>query len=259
MKKEAPRTRSVLYFVRREAFSLKNAFHDDRDTNAHLEQKLDKMNRYTVHERSKTPFEAMEEEKSHFKTLPPSSWKNVREETRIINKYSMISVDGNHYSIPDTFFPKKIAIRIHVDKIELLQAQSCIGIHERLQGKGQYRLEITHYLKTFKTKPGALAHSTALRTQANSLQQLFDHHYTRKPKEFIAILELLHYTDPKLLVKRIEQLRCQGIIPTADILKNLLEQKESAPTPDLEYNRLDIPVQHEGLEIFDALIARNQR
>lgn len=217
------------------------------------------MNRYTVHERSKTPFEAMEEEKSHFKTLPPSSWKNVREETRIINKYSMISVDGNHYSIPDTFFPKKIAIRIHVDKIELLQAQSCIGIHERLQGKGQYRLEITHYLKTFKTKPGALAHSTALRTQANSLQQLFDHHYTRKPKEFIAILELLHYTDPKLLVKRIEQLRCQGIIPTADILKNLLEQKESAPTPDLEYNRLDIPVQHEGLEIFDALIARNQR
>lgn len=245
-------------FVRREAFSLKHTFRDDGDVNAYLEQKLEKMNRYTVYERTKTPFDAMEEEKSHFKQLPGSRWINAREESRIINKYSMISVDGNHYSVPDTFFPRKIAIRILVDKIELLNEQRCIGTHERLSGKGQYRLEITHYLETFKRKPGALAQSSALRAQANSLQQLFDHHYTKKPKAFIDILELLYQTSPRQLVALIERLQSQGIIPTADILKNLLEQKESIPAPALDTYHLDIPVKHEGLDTFDRLIVRNQ-
>jgi len=49
-----------------------------------------------------------------------------------------------------------------VDRIVLLDGNEVIASHRRLAGKLQYSMDITHYIKTFHRKPGALPNARVL-------------------------------------------------------------------------------------------------
>lgn len=48
-------------------------------------------------------------------------------------------------------------------------------------------IDINHFLKTFKAKPGALKNSQALLNNS-SLKSIFDKYYSTQPKKFIEII-----------------------------------------------------------------------
>ncbi len=66
-----------------------------------------------------------------------------------------------------------------------------IAVHRIPEEKGKDVIRIEHYMQTLPKKPGALAQSAALRACSDSLQRLYDHHYSTNPTGFLQILELL--------------------------------------------------------------------
>ena len=59
--------------------------------------------------------------------------------------------------------------------------------HKRLKGKGQYAVNLKHYLKTLLKKPGALRNSVALKGD-QKLLKIFNEYYFENPKKFINII-----------------------------------------------------------------------
>ena len=52
-------------------------------------------------------------------------------------------------------------------------------------------LDIFHYLHTMNRKPGSLARSTALLQADAKIRELYEKYYSRDPKSFLPVLELI--------------------------------------------------------------------
>ena len=60
--------------------------------------------------------------------------------------------------------------------------------HYRLKDKGGYQVNIKHYLKTLRKKPGALHRSLALRSADAEIIHLYEEKYKDNPRGFIEYL-----------------------------------------------------------------------
>ena len=78
-----------------------------------------------------------------------------------VNKYSLIHVDSNFYSVPDYLVGKEVTVRKNIQQIKVYYQDRFLFKAKRLIGRHQYHIDIHHYLATLKKKPGAIAHSLA--------------------------------------------------------------------------------------------------
>lgn len=67
---------------------------------------------------------------------------------------------------------------------------------------------------------------------------------------------LLEYKEARFL-RVLKELQQKGIRPTADLLRNLLDQNAQPPSSPLSAYCLDVPVQHESLKEYDRLMGEN--
>lgn len=52
-----------------------------------------------------------------------------------------------------------------------------------------WNIQIGHYLKTLKKKPGAIHSSTAMQQMNPKLQTIYNKYYTTNPRDFIDLIE----------------------------------------------------------------------
>ena len=112
---------------------------------------------------------------------PASKMKWSAGNVPTISRYSLVKCEGNFYSVPDTYRPRLITLKIMVDRIALLDGNDVIASHRRLTGKQQYSLDITHYIKTFHRKPGALPNARVLAQVDELILDLFNRYYLPRP------------------------------------------------------------------------------
>jgi len=119
------------------------------EANLWLAESLHEMNMHPVYRRDKVPIEALEEEREHMKPLPSLEYSNYDLKRAKISRYSLVVYENNYYSVPDTYRPRTITLKVNCDTIELVDGDSVIATHPRLTGKRQYSLNIAHYVKRF--------------------------------------------------------------------------------------------------------------
>jgi len=211
-------------YVRSQAFSERTSFTSFSEAQDWLIESLNKINQNHVYRRELTPIGGLVQEQERMKQLPSMEYSNYFTRGAKISKYSLVVFEGNYYSVPDTYRPRSITLKVHVDKIELTDGMAIIASHQRLYGKGNYSLDITHYLKTFEKKPGALRHSKVLSQLHEKILNLYKDYYLNSPLEFIEILKLMKATSPEGLISAIDHLTRNGIVPGYDTLRLFLYQ-----------------------------------
>jgi hypothetical protein len=111
---------------------------------------------------------------------------------RHADKLATISIDTVHYSVPFEYVDRKVWMKKYSDKVVIfnMEGPSKIEIarHERSHIQEDWILDLQHYLKVLKVKPGALHNSMALRQTPKALQELFDTYFTDNPRGFIELL-----------------------------------------------------------------------
>jgi len=240
-------------YIRREIFSDRIEFDTLEEANEYLKKGLNRINSLKVARREKIPYEGLKDEVLH--RIPSLEWENALIESRKINGYSMISIDGNKYSVPDDYYKNIVKVKIYVDKIQIydISLNKLLAEFKRSHEKGKEYIDITHYIKTLKKKPGALKRSKALQTAQKTLQTLYNNYYTTEVKGFTKILELVKEYGINRVVKKIEETFEMGIKPTHDILKNLLQQKSEINYEQFKYTK-EITINYGEPEEFDALV-----
>ena len=180
--------------IRRKAFSRQDHFANLETANKHLLATVEKLNNRKPSGAEQTSKQLFEQEKEYLAELPPayeySYFKRLKVDT-----YSLISIDNHKYSVPDDYTEKSVKARIYPNKIVVYYDKQKIARHKRIYGDQKYKINIFHYLKTFKKKPGGLESSIALSQSDQQLKNIYERYFSDKPREFISLLELVKDTD----------------------------------------------------------------
>ncbi len=94
-------------------------------------------------------------------------------------------------------------MNVYLDYITIYnQKYEHLATHNKKVGKGEYSIDIQHFIPTFTKKPGALLNSIALKQAPKVMQTLFHKYFTTKVKDFIKLIkEKDIYELNELLVK----------------------------------------------------------
>lgn len=147
-----------------------------------------------------------------------------------VNKYSLIHVDSNFYSVPDYLVGKEVTVRKNIQQIKVYYQDRFLFKAKRLIGRHQYHIDIHHYLATLKKKPGAIAHSLALKQATPWLQNIFQTYYNTNPRDFIYLLTIIEQNSLETIQFTIEWLQRQGLPIQNNQIINYLVNLNSKPS-----------------------------
>ena len=177
-------------FVRRKSFCDMDHFESLEAANEHLTATCHKLNLGAqVLFSNSTAVERMATEKEFLLHNMPK-YESARIENSRVDKYSSISIDTCHYSVPEAYVNKFIVTKVYTTRIRCFYECELIAEHKRCYGKQEWSIDINHYLKTFMRKPGALANSIALKQAENGLQSIYRNYFKGKDKAFIELMFL---------------------------------------------------------------------
>lgn len=88
--------------------------------------------------------EAFVEERPSLQPLPANPYSAVLTIERRVTKDGMISVGGNHYSVPDTTRRRTLEVQHHVTELQIFEDGVFIASHPVIEGKNQRRVDPSH-------------------------------------------------------------------------------------------------------------------
>ena len=153
----------------------------------------------------KSPKDILEEEKPYLLHKMPN-YDTARTSELRVNKYSVISIDENKYSVPDDLVGKFVFVKIYPERILIYHKNEKVAEHERSYGVHTWNIKIEHFIRTIKKKPGSLHSSTAMQQMNPTLQTIYNKYYIENPKDFIELLELIGEKNIKEVLSSIEEL-----------------------------------------------------
>ena len=176
--------------MRRKAFAFKDSFESLEEANAYLEKICFNLNnRIQKHNDNQSAFEILKLERPWLLSKMPM-FDAAKIASLRVDKYSTITVDTCHYSVPEQYVGKMVFTKIYSDSINCYHEGEKIAKHDRRLGFNEWSIKIEHYLKTLERKPGALASSVALRQTNPRLQRIYHQYYIKREKEFIDLIKL---------------------------------------------------------------------
>jgi len=221
--------RSVEY-VRRKIFSKCDTFASLTEARAYFQRELSRLNQKCRNNQVSAQ-QMLEKEKDALLVLPPRYDTARITETRV-DRYSTISIDGNHYSVPDHLVGEFVLVKIYPDKILCYHNQEKIATHQRCCGRDHWQLDINHYLKTLKFKPGALGRSSAFLQIKPELKAIYHKYYQGKERQYLQLLELVATHSLPNVSQTITLLERIPTTVNTEKIKLILEKKEE-PVPIL--------------------------
>ena len=233
-------------YVRRKAFSSKTDFDTLEEANAYLQKKLLELNSKKRNWlKNQSPLDILKQEMAWLIPLKPPYDVSRRVEARV-NKYSVINIDQNKYSVPDYLVGKFVKVKIYPDRIEIYYKDNKVAEHKRSYQTHYWSVDINHFIHTLKKKPGAL-HSSAQRHQLSpELQQIYQEYYTSNPKDFIELLELIKERDVESILKAVGELKkIKKELVTTDNIKNIIFK---LPVNNSSLETKDISIQNASIK-----------
>lgn len=162
--------------IRRRMFTKKYKFDSFEQAQAHLQTELLKLNQNSK----------IEEEKTHLRDYKAPYELSTLVESKV-DKYSCLCLDNNYYSVPDYLVGLTLSVKKYYDHYDVFSNHQYVCTHKKIDGVGQYQLDLLHYLKTLSNKPGALKNSLALK-QCPKLNHIYQTYFKEKNREFIELL-----------------------------------------------------------------------
>lgn len=218
--------RSVEY-IRRKAFCNIDHFSSLEEANEHLLSVCTMLNHNPqIMANNQTALELTAAERQYLLPAMPK-YESARIETSRVDKYSTITIDTCHYSVPDCYVGKLIFTKVYSTHIRCFYEGELIAEHKRCYGSQEWAIDLSHYCRTFKRKPGALAHSVALKQADPRLQRIYKKYYVKKEKSFVDLLNFCHQYPLETIEKAIAAL--EKITPadiTTEKIKVICQRQE---------------------------------
>jgi hypothetical protein len=169
-----------------------------------------------------------------------------------VNRFSLIRIQSNVYSVPSRLIGAKLRVRIRAEELEIYHGATLALTLPRLVGRERQRIDYRHLIWSLARKPGAFMAYKYREEMFPSLvfRRAFDRLQAELPsravREYLRILHLAASTSEVEVGNAIEAILGAGDIPSFDAcrasipaLKQPLPQLTPPPVVDLSaYDRL---------------------
>jgi len=233
--------RSVEY-IRRKIFSKRDEFSSVEEARQYFKRELKRLNAKSRKD-AKSAYEILQEERDYLLPLPPR-YDTARITEARVDRYACITVDGNHYSVPDDLVGKFVFIKIYPDWIICYHGEKKIASHQRRYERKKWSVNITHYLRTLKLKPGALARSSAFSQIQPRLKAIYRKYYQGKEKSFIELLELIaahNLLSVERAIALLEKVNPTGV--NTEKIRMIVERKDDTSSKIIHPSDIEIHAQ----------------
>ncbi len=227
-------------FVRRKIFSKKDAFESMEEAQSYFQSELAVLNERTCAGKDVSRVQSLNEEKPYL--IPFTEPYDISSvEMLRVDKYSTVVYQTNRYSVPDYLVGKILKVRVLPEEIRIYNKDIEVAGHNRLYGSHEWKMDIMHYLRTIKKKPGALNASAAFHQVSAKLQQLYQLYYTGKNKEFIELLEIIGEKGCEEVMSLIDTLalKNKNLVTTSNIKNLMFRKKEDDVTENKVINEIE--------------------
>ena len=208
--------------------------------------------RELVRRRNATRSERFAVEREHLRPLPPAPLLPCKELLVKVNRFSLIRVQGNVYSVPSRLIGARLRARPRAETIELYQGASLVLRLPRIIGRNRQRIDYRHLIGSLLRKPGAFMAYKYREEMFPTLvfRQAFDALQAQLParavREYLHLLHLAASRSEAEVAAALEQLLAADTLPTFEACRALLSRPVqaldsglSAPVVDLTvYDRL---------------------
>jgi transposase len=130
--------------------------------NRHLLEGMRRDENRVIGSRRETVGVGMALEREALLSMPDEFFDIAEESVGRVDGHGCVTVRRNHYSAP-LRIGTPVRVRVLPTVVELLHDGRVVARHPRNYDKGQWILELEHYLESLVRKPGALLGSTALK------------------------------------------------------------------------------------------------
>jgi hypothetical protein len=217
-------------YIRRKVFSKKDSFETFEKAQEFLIEQLHILNSIKKPKlENKSPNDILNEERKVLLPSKPSYDVSRRRECRV-DKYSVVTIDSNKYSVPDYLVGKFVIAKIYSASIVLLYKDIIAAKHNRSYKNHDWIIDIMHYTRTLRKKPGALHSSAARRQLEPRLQSIYKTYYINKPKEFILLLEIIEKNGLEKILETINELsKIRHSIISTENIRSLVNKASAEP------------------------------
>ena len=205
--------------VRRKAFCREDTFDSIADAQYHLTDTCVDLN---GEPQSAATEDIVRRSEQDMKALMPVRKEIGAFEQRQyhVDKYGTVTIGGIRYSVPDGLVDRKVTVHLFSNHITVHHQGRQVAYHEMTAQDG-WKLDLMHYLDTFRQKPGSVAGSAALAMAAKELREMFDRHFAHCPADFVLLL-----TDTRKKGLALEDLtgaymrmKADGVTPSPDAFR----------------------------------------
>jgi transposase len=220
-------------YVRRKAFCVRDEFASVDEANVHLLDVCERLNALPqVGQQHQSAQKILERERGYLLPVGPMFECGELRESRV-DKYSTISVDTCHYSVPEDYVGQLISVRLYPDRIVCYADGKQRCTHQRRHGFHEWFIQLEHYLHSLRRKPGALSGSVAFKQSDGRLQALYHRYYQNRAKDFIELLLYMREHDKRIeeIEHAITQLNQIGLYEIRTDTIKLVLAKDVQPSP----------------------------
>jgi hypothetical protein len=132
----------------------------DFESQAHAEHFL----RTVLAGRNRSRQATLQEARSRMRPLPTTRLEDVRVLRVVVNRFSMIRVGHNVYSVTSRLIGETVEVWRYPERLEVRYGGERVATLDRLRGRGQAAIHYRHLIGSLGRKPGAFARS---RSQAS--------------------------------------------------------------------------------------------
>lgn len=205
--------------------------HRNFSDRAAYERYLDELAR----QRNLTRSARFEQERALLAPLPAEPPFVMRELSVRVNRFSLIRVLANVYSVPSRLIGAKVKVRVHAERLEVYHGTVHVLTLSRLIGRDRSRIDYRHVIWSLVRKPGAFMAYKYREEMFPSLifRRAFDALERAVPAQaipqYLRLLHLAASTAESAVAGALERLLEQGQVPSFDACRALLP----SATPDL--------------------------
>jgi transposase len=242
---------------------------DFDELNAYLYRKCLEEDEHVVSGMRQSIGEMYAEERLSLLPLPKRHYECFRLHPARSNKMSIVRFERNSYSVPEKYASTNLFLKAYVDRVEISDTKRVIIVHNRLLGKEEESLCVSHYLEGLSRKPGAVEYARPIKRSefAPVYTRFLERLKAEQPdaaarRSFIKVLELTAAHTESAVAEAMEMALLYGTCDS-DAVKNIISQfaeetfKQKAAT--LPVGIPEVHVESPDSSRFDQLLAGGVR
>jgi transposase len=240
------------------------------ELNTYLRRKCQEDRSRTVSGKTGTIGERFEVEKQAAFSLPRRRFDACLSQSRQVDKYQSVALDGNRYSVPREFAFRTVTVKAYVNAVEVICEGRSVATHERSYDSGEMLLDPLHYLTILDRKPAYLEHTDVyknwrLPSEFQALRENLEQRHGKSTgaRQFIQVLQLLSAHPQQRILDAILWCQREGVCTAQRIIYRCDEiaQRQLSTTTDrqtlpaVDRNLPQVTVPMPDLSRFDTLLS----